>query len=144
MCTTIALDFNTKVINMNAVAYELINQDKQKAASVALKTFFNIMEKWGVKNQTQMALLGFPSQGTFYKWKKGEASSISIDTLERCSYIMGIYKALGVLFPTRQQADAWPRKENEAFGGLSALDYMAKGSMVQLLETRRYLDAQRG
>jgi hypothetical protein len=91
-----------------------------------------------------MVLLGMPSQGTFYNWKRGDVASIPADTLERISYIMGIYKALGILFPNRRQADEWVSKPNTAFNGESALDYMTKGSMAQLIDMRRYLDAQRG
>jgi hypothetical protein len=122
----------------------IIKQDPKKTAIVALKTFFNMMEKWRVNKKRQMVLLGMPSQGTFYNWKRGDVASIPADTLERISYIMGIYKALGILFPNRRQADEWVSKPNTAFNGESALDYMTKGSMAQLIDMRRYLDAQRG
>ena len=140
----LTLGNQTKVTIMNATAQDIINRDPKKTASVALKTFFNIMEKWGVKNELQMIMLGRPSQGTFYNWKKGKAASIPVDTLERISYIMGIYKALGILFPTRAQADSWPKKPNGAFDNQSAIEYMTKGSIAQLIDMRRYLDAQRG
>jgi hypothetical protein len=129
---------------MNGNAAHTISPDAKKVASVALKTFFNIMDAWGVKNDKQMTLLGRPSDSTFFNWKKGKVSALPHDTLERISYVLGIYKALGVLFPTRKQADAWVNKDNQAFEGASALEYMAKGSMVQLIHIRRYLDAQRG
>jgi len=54
-------------------------------------------------------LLGMPSQVTFYNWKRGYVAGIPADTLERISYIMGICKALGILFPNRRQADDWGR-----------------------------------
>ena len=129
---------------MNQAVKQLIKHDPQKTASVALKTFFNIMQKWGVKNEIQMNLLGGPSKATFFKWKKDDVSGLPRDTLERISYVMGIYKALGMLFPTREQADAWPNKANAEFNDLSALNYMDKGSILQLIQVRRYLDAQRG
>ena len=129
---------------MNAEVAQVLAQDPKKTALVALKTFFNIMEKWGVKNEQQMVLLGRPSSGTFFNWKKGKVASIPVDTLERISYVMGIYKALGILFPTRAQADAWPNKANQAFDGQTAIEYITKGSLVNLIHLRRYLDAQRG
>lgn len=129
---------------MNASAQNILRHDPKKIASVALKTFFNIMDAWCVKNDKQLSLLGRPSDSTFFNWKKGKVSALPLDTLERISYVMGIYKALGVLFPTRKQADEWISKDNQAFDGESALDYMTKGSMVQLIHVRRYLDAQRG
>jgi hypothetical protein len=129
---------------MSALESEVLAQNPSKTAQVALKVFFNIMNEWNVKNQDQITLLGKPGSTTFYNWKKGQASSLSVDTMERISYIIGIYKALGILFPTREQADAWIKKPNSHFNNESALAYMLKGSMVHLNDMRRYLDAQRG
>ena len=89
-------------------------------------------------------LLGEPSRSTFYNWRNGKVSTLSRDTLERVSYIAGIYKALHLLFPQPDQANAWLKKPNSAFAGQSALDVMLAGSIVDLARVRRYLDAQRG
>ena len=129
---------------MPVLENKVLTQNPSKTAQVALKVFFNIMNEWSVKNQDQITLLGKPGSTTFYNWKKGQASSLSVDTKERISYIMGIYKALGILFPTREQADAWIKKPNIHFNNESALAYMLKGSMIHLNDIRRYLDAQRG
>jgi hypothetical protein len=102
------------------------------------------MSEWGIKNHDQITLLGKPGSTTFYNWKKGQVATLSVDTMERISYIMGIYKALGILFPTRAQANAWVKKPNSHFNHESALNYMLKGNMVHLHEMRKYLDAQRG
>ena len=66
--------------------------------------------------------------------------------LERVSYILGIYKALNILLPNEQAADAWVRCPNTAplFGGKSALDRMLLGKVSDLYVVRQYLDAQRG
>jgi len=132
----------------NATMYSkeqaVLQQNPEKTAQVALSVFFNIMGAWQVKAKDQIVLLGKPAESTFYNWKKGKISNLSADTLERISYIMGIYKALGILFPTREQADAWPQKLNSQFNNESALAFMLKGSVVHLSDMRRYLDAQRG
>jgi hypothetical protein len=129
---------------MSAKLQAVLQQDPAKTAQVALEVFFNIMAAWQVKGKDQMILLGKPAESTFYNWKKGKVSSLSTDTLERISYVMGIYKALGNLFPTRNQADAWPHKPNKVFNDQTALAFMLKGSMINLSDMRRYLDAQRG
>lgn len=129
---------------MPVLENKVLAQNPTKTAQVALRVFFNIMNEWSVKNQDQITLLGKPGSTTFYNWKKGQASSLSVDTMERISYIMGIYKALGILFPTRVQADAWIKKPNSHFNNESALAYMLKGSIMHLNDMRRYLDAQRG
>jgi hypothetical protein len=129
---------------MHTLKQPTLDQNPEKTAKVALSVFFNIMKSWQVKAQGQRTLLGKPPESTFYNWKKGKVSGLSVDTLERISYVMGIYKALGILFPTREQADAWPQKNNEAFNNETALEFMLKGSMIHLSDMRRYLDAQRG
>lgn len=129
---------------MNAQNNEVLNRNTAKTAQVALSTFFNIANAWGAKTNEQRVLLGGPAESTLFKWKKGEVSRISKDTLERISYIMGIYKALGILFPTREQADAWVNKPNRDFNNETAMSFMLKGSVTHLSDTRRYLDAYRG
>ena len=48
------------------------------------------------------------------------------DVIERISYILGIYKALHILFPDDAQADEWVKRPNggSLFGGRSALDHL--------------------
>lgn len=112
----------------------------------ALRTFFRIAEVWRLTNEEQMTLLGRPARSTFYRWKKGEQVALSQDTLERISYIFGIYSALQVLLPDPDAADGWIRRPNTAtpFGGESALERMLGGSVADLFVVRQYLDAQRG
>ncbi len=129
---------------MAALTDKTLSQDPRQTAKVALNVFFNIMAAWQVKAKDQRILLGNPPESTFYNWKNAKVTHLSFDTLERISYIIGIYKALGILFPSREQADAWPHKPNKAFNNQSALAFMLKGSIVNLSDLRRYLDAQRG
>lgn len=115
-----------------------------RASLVAKQAFFRIMERWAVDNDTAQILLGSPSRSTFFSWKKGEGGVLSRDTLERISYVLGIYKALQILFTEPAQADAWPHKPNDAFGGRSALERMSAGNLGDLHAVRSYLDAVRG
>jgi len=59
---------------------------------------------------------------------------------------LGIHKALNILLPSAHAADQWLKKPNDAplFGGDSALNRMLGGSITDLADVRRYLDAQRG
>jgi hypothetical protein len=129
---------------MQSAASILTAKDPKAVSLTALKVFFNITRAWGLKAQEERILLGDPASSTFYKWRNGQGPVIPKDTLERISYVMGIYKALRLLFPTEQQAWAWPRKENRYFGGDSALSVMLKGSVTSLADVRRYLDGMRG
>ncbi|HTJ89794.1 MAG TPA: MbcA/ParS/Xre antitoxin family protein [Acidocella sp.] len=115
-------------------------------AGPALRTFFRIADLWNLSNDEQMTLLGAPGRSTFFKWKKEQAGTLSRDTIERISYILGIYKALQILLPDEAAADAWVKRPNTAplFGGRSALERMLSGQVADLFIVRQYLDAQRG
>jgi hypothetical protein len=115
-----------------------------RTGHVALTGFFKITGDWGLTNTQQRILLGDIPEQTYFKYKKLPAVKLSKDLLERISFIMGIRKALLILFPTKEQADAWVSKENRDFGGSSALETMLCGSITDLYRVRRYLDACRG
>ena len=112
----------------------------------ALRSFFRLAEHWDLRVAEQRKLLGDPPESTFYKWKREQDGSLGRDTLERISYLLGIWKDLQILFPDPAQADAWLRKPNAAtlFGGHSALERMLSGNVADLFVVRQYLDAQRG
>jgi hypothetical protein len=120
--------------------------DTPAASAAALRTFFSIAKAWSLSAAEEQRLLGV-QRSTVYAWRAGEfPARIDADTLERLSYVFGIYSALQVLFPVAERADAWVRKANTAplFGGQSALDRMLGGQVADLFEVRRYLDAVRG
>lgn len=116
-----------------------------KKSAIALKAFFGITHKWQLSNHEEQVLLG-AKEATYYRWKRGEVGTLSADTMERISYILGIYKALRILLPNEKMAHDWIKKPNKAplFGGKSALDKLLVGRVVDLADVRRYLDAERG
>lgn len=122
------------------------NRSKASEAAIALKAFFKICALWHLSNAHQIKLLGSPAERTFYDWKEKKDGRLGRDVLERISYILGIFKALQILFPDSSLADTWVKKPNLApiFNGTSALDRMLLGNVSDLLAVRQYLDAQRG
>ncbi len=112
----------------------------------ALRAFFGLAEQWKLRVTDQRKLLGDPPESTFYKWKRERDAAPGRDVIERISYLLGIWKALQILFPDTTQADAWLHKPNQAalFGGHSALQRMLSGNVADLYVVRQYLDAQRG
>ncbi len=120
---------------------------KKNLSAAGLRAFFNIAQAWGLSAEEQIVLLGSPSRSTFFKWKSApQTADLKRDTLERLSYILGVYKALQILLPDSSASDAWIKKSNSAplFGGKSALDRMLGGNIGDLLAVRQYLDARRG
>ncbi|MBV9774375.1 MAG: DUF2384 domain-containing protein, partial [Gemmatimonadetes bacterium] len=90
-------------------------------AQASLRTFFRIAEAWKLSVEEQMTLLGLSSRSTYFKWKKDGTDRLSRDTLERLSYVFGIYKGLQILLPSPEAADGWVRRPNDAplFNGSS-------------------------
>jgi Protein of unknown function (DUF2384) len=116
------------------------------AGAAGLRAFRRIAELWHLSIAEQLTLLGLSSRSTYFKWRNEPQVRVPRDTLERISYILGIYKALQLLLPDTRAADEWIRRPNEAavFGGRSALDRMLSGNVADLYIVRQYLDAQRG
>jgi len=116
------------------------------AAAAGLRAFVRIAQLWNLSIPEQLALLGIASRSTYFKWRKEPHPRLPRDTLERLSYLLGIYKALQLLLPDTRAADEWLRRPNEAplFGGRSALERMLSGNVSDLYTVREYLDAQRG
>lgn len=112
----------------------------------ALRAFFALTDKWKLTRDQSLTLLGRPSASTYHNWKNLKASSLSHDTLERISYLLGIHKALRIIFPRNvESVDTWIRKPNNhpLFAGRSALEKMLSGSITDLYIVRQYLDSQR-
>lgn len=116
-------------------------------SAAGMRAFARIAAVWGLSVDEQLLLLGEPARSTFFAWRKHpERASLPKDTLERISNLLGIYKALQILFPDTGAADAWIRKPNSApvFAGHSALQRMLGGNVSDLNAVRRYLDSARG
>lgn len=110
---------------------------------VGLEGFLGIAELWELSTDDQLKLLGSPGRSTFFKWKK-DGGSIPKDTMERISHVLSIHKCLEILFTIPDRADSWIKKPNEYFDGMSALEVMLGGQVVDIYRVRQYLDAQRG
>ncbi|NMT63477.1 MbcA/ParS/Xre antitoxin family protein [Marinobacter orientalis] len=104
-----------------------------------IRTYRRIVQGWRVPGSQILTLIGDPDEFEFEGWATGSGAPIPSDTLERISYVFGIYKALRILFPDEQRANAWPRKPNRYFEERPALDVMLDGDLARV---RCYLDAQ--
>lgn len=122
-----------------------LKDERDRLSPAAIKAFLNIMTRWGVRDEDARALLGGVSNGQFYEMKKGAKRSLDADTLTRISYLIGIFKALNILY-SEKLADAWVQRPNAnpIFAGATALAYMIKGGLPAMQMVRRLLDARRG
>jgi hypothetical protein len=119
--------------------------ERERLSPSALKAFFNIAERWDIRDRDARALLGGVSNGPYYKWKRDPNRTLDADTLMRISYLVGIFKALNILYGEKL-ADEWVRlpNTNRIFGGQRPLNYMMAGGVPAMQTVRRLLDARRG
>jgi hypothetical protein len=119
---------------------------RRKLSAPALRGFFNISRAWQLGVTEERALLGWPPSSTFHKYKSGDAGVLSFDTLTRISLVLGIYKALHILYPEAVFADAWMGmpNTNALFGGRTPMAFVADAGLDGLFQIRRLLDGRRG
>ncbi|RMF34518.1 MAG: DUF2384 domain-containing protein [Alphaproteobacteria bacterium] len=103
-----------------------------------------LFARWGLTDAEAAILLGGISTKTVQRWRDGAFGRVGRDLADRMSNILGIHKALRLIFTDPARGYAWIRKPNTAFGGASALEIMLGGGLEDLLRVRRYLDSARG
>jgi hypothetical protein len=119
---------------------------RRQMSGPAMRAFLNVAEAWSLSNEARRALLGWPAESTFFKYKAGEIGTLSFDMLTRISLVIGIYKDLHILYPEPDLADRWVSlpNNNALFGGRPALSLMTEAGMDGLYQVRRLLDGRRG
>jgi hypothetical protein len=129
------------------IAANLADSATRKRLSPAgIRAFLRIAQKWGIRDQDACKLLGGMSSGSFYAMKKEPGRrALDQDVLTRISLLIGIFKALNILYSERL-ADAWMTlaNSNPMFRGSTPLEYILRLGQPGMLEVRQLLDARRG
>ena len=117
---------------------------RERLSGPGLRAFFNVMARWQVKDDDARLLLGGVTNGPFYEMKRQPDRLLDVDRLTRVSLVIGIFKALGMLY-SDALADRWVHapNTNRLFGGSTPLAYMIRGGVPALQTVRRLLDARR-
>jgi uncharacterized protein (DUF2384 family) len=117
---------------------------QEKLSPAAIRAFFSLVSHWKLRDEDARGLLGGISNGSFYQLKR-TAKTLDQDKLTRISLLVGIFKALNILYSTKL-ADAWVERPNTnpIFAGQSPLNYMLKGGVPSMMRVRQLLDARRG
>ncbi len=119
---------------------------RERLSPAALRAFFNIIERWNLRDEDARQLLGGVTNGPYYEMKRDpERRVLDADRLLRISYLIGVFKALNVLH-RESLADEWVHlpNANRIFGGLTPLAYMIRGGTPAMQTVRQLLDARRG
>ena len=115
----------------------------QEEAAAMFRAAVNLFGKWQLTDEQAATLLDMPVR-SYRRWKAEGPGRISRDGCARLSNLMGIHKALRIIFSEPQRGYAWIKAGNAAFAGASALDVMLGGELTDIMRVRRYLDATRG
>lgn len=115
----------------------------QDEAAAMFRAALGLFGKWGLTDDQAATLLDMPLR-SYRRWKAEGAGRISRDGRARLSNLMGVHKALRLIFTEPQRGYAWIKAGNAAFAGASALDVMLDGELTDIMRVRRYLDAERG
>ena len=120
-------------------------ENRTRLSPSAIKGLFRITAHWKLRDEDARELLGGISSGSFYALKGRTAKTLNADQLTRISLLIGIYKALNILYSAKL-ADAWVSlpNTNPMFGGDSPLNYLKKGGIPAFIRVRQLLDARRG
>jgi hypothetical protein len=111
---------------------DLSSRDTQKRLGpAAVRAFLKIGEVWKLRDEDARLLLGGMSNGAFYELKRKARGTLDQDRLTRISLLIGIFKALNILY-------------SKMFAGEAPLAYMIKGGQPAMLRVRQLLDSRRG
>jgi len=118
---------------------------RKRLSPTALEAFFKIAENWDLKNEDTMALLGGVSNGRYYQLKRSHKGLLTQDELTRVSFLIGIFKALNILF-SRKLASQWVSRPNSnpMFSDAPPLRVLIQGGVPGMMGVRRLLDSRRG
>ena len=103
----------------------------------------NIFARWGVTDWEAAVILGGISAKTFRRWREGAYGRDNRDLADRLSLVLGIHRALRVIFREPATGSAWMRQANADLGGLTPVEVLLRGGMGDLERLRRYLDSVR-
>jgi antitoxin Xre/MbcA/ParS-like protein len=120
-------------------------ENRTRLSPAAIRGLLRIATHWKLRDEDTRDLLGGISSGSFYALKNRDTKTLDTDQLTRISLLLGIYKALNILYSAKL-ADAWMTlaNTNPMFGGDSPLTYLKKGGIPAFVRMRQLLDARRG
>jgi hypothetical protein len=128
------------------LAVDLSRKDNRARLSPsAIKGLLRLARHWRLRDEDTRMLLGGMSNGSFYGLKQRPSRTLDEDQLTRISLLVGIYKALNILYSPKL-ADSWMTlpNTNPMFAGDTPLSYAKKGGIPALMRIRQLLDARRG
>lgn len=102
---------------------------------------------WKLPAADQLTLLGLSESNriALQRYAKGEALAANRDLLERVGHLLGIHKALKLLYPHNEDiVSGWMSSPNTRFEGATPIEIVRRFGFAGLLMVRGTLDRMRG
>jgi len=112
---------------------------EQHVSGPALAAFLRVSAAWRLDEPQERMLLGQPSPETLRNWKQNRTGALSLDQVERISYVLRIFR----LLQEKHGSAGWlvePRQE-PIFGGRRPIDVMCLEDIRGLRQVAQFLDA---
>lgn len=122
---------------------------EQHVSGPALAAFLRVSTAWSLDEAQERMLLAQPSAETLRDWKLNRAGALSLDQVERISYVLQIFRLLQASPAASDGVNAqtppveWlraPRNE-PIFGGRRPLDVMCLEDIRGLRQVAQFLQA---
>lgn len=114
---------------------------------VLARAVTKLFELWQLASADQLMLLGLNESNriALQRYARGEALAANRDLLERVGHLLGIHKALKLLYPKNSEIVAgWMGSPNTFFDGAAPVDVVRRFGFAGLLMVRGTLDRMRG
>jgi hypothetical protein len=125
--------------------------NRRRLSGPGFRAFLNIADLWDLSETERRMVLGLPGRSTYFGWvsktRDGRELTLPVDVLLRISGVLGVHKALRILFGgSKAEEVSWLRDPHDApaFGGQPPMALLANGTQDGIMLVRRYLDAFRG
>lgn len=109
-------------------------QKSQVIAHGLMEVFVKTCQRWRLRDEEQMILLGYPDERSYFSQLKFGSAPISQDVRDRVGYMLHISVGLGAVYGELEEAElAWLNEPRLRFDGESAIRFMLRGKMRQLI-----------
>jgi uncharacterized protein (DUF2384 family) len=102
-----------------------------------------IVENWALSEDETAGLLGTDVSTVRELLDSSGGVALSDVTRERIAMVVAIWEDLVSLFGTGQIGRGWMTRPNADFGNAAPIRRLTSGSLADLADIRRYLDAAR-
>lgn len=134
-------------IDINAYENTLPNPESEDGRRRLAKMVMRLFNLWQLAQTDQATLLGLSprSRNSINRYKKGEPLNDNRDLLDRVYNLLGIHKALRILYPRNEQfRNRWISTPDSRIRGMAPIDIMRKEGLMGIVMIRHLLDGERG